>query len=295
MNPREPVAADEIDLRELFLTLWRRRWWIAGATVASGLIALALSLYVLPPVYESRTLIQLSEHSAPAYATPHAAAKVLTSLSFLEPIARAQGMPEAGGMVKAEPVRDTPMMVHLRVRYSDPARLEVLTDAILREFIRLGTQRVEERRQLIALRLETVNAQLAEVERTLRLSRQMLLRLQQGFPPGGAEGWFTRSFMLNAVGMTEGFYSSLLNAQRDLRVELLALEPPFLVQTPHIPPEPVSPRPLFNTALAVVLGIMVGVVGALLAGSLKGLQTRPTGAQVPPPASDPLRRGELEV
>lgn len=286
MDERGPVAADEIDLRELFLTLWRRRWWIVGVTVASGLIALASSLDMLPPVYESRALIQISEHSAPAYATPHAAAIVLTSLSFLEPIARAQGIPEAGRrlerMVRAEPVRET-RMLRLRIRYGDPARLDAFTDAVVSEFVRLGTQRVEERRRATSLRLEAVIAQIAEVEATLRLSRQTLARLQQSGPPDGTEGGFMRSFVLNTVGMAEGLVSGLLSAQRDLTVELLALEPPSLVQTPYIPPEPVSPRPLLNTTLAVVLGLMVGVVGALLAGSLKGLQAHPTGAQAPPP------------
>lgn len=74
MEQRRYVADDEIDLRELFLSLWHRRWVIAGITVAAGVLAAAVSLYVLPPVYESRTYIQLSEHSSPAYATPHAAA-----------------------------------------------------------------------------------------------------------------------------------------------------------------------------------------------------------------------------
>lgn len=267
MEARQPLPDDEIDLRQLFATLWRRRWTIVAVTVAAALIAAILSLFVIPPTYESRTYIHLSEHSSEAYATPQAASRVLTSVSSLEPIARASGITDTGRSlerrVRAEPVRDT-RMVYLRVRNGDPQRLRAFTDGIVREFLRRASQHVEQRRRLTENRLQTVRAQLADVEATLRQSRQTLARLQQGQALSGAEAVFARSFALNALGIIEDMYNSLLDTERDLRAELVALEPPMLVQEPFIPEQPVSPRPVLNTAIAVMLGLVAGTLWVLI-------------------------------
>ncbi len=50
MQSQRYTAEDEIDLRELFLGLWRRRWLILGVTAAAAVLAAGLSVYVLPPV-----------------------------------------------------------------------------------------------------------------------------------------------------------------------------------------------------------------------------------------------------
>lgn len=271
MEARQPVPDDEIDLRRLFATLWRGRWTIVAVTVTAALVAATLSLFVIPPTYESETEIHLSEHSAPLYATPHQAARVLTRLSFLQPIARAHGITETGRrlerLVRAEPVRDT-RIVRLRVRHGDPQRLHAFSDGIVREFMRRAARHVEQRRQLAESRLQVVRAQLAEVETTLKLSRQVLGNLQQGQALNGAEAGFARSFALNALVVSEGMYNGLLDAERGLRAELVVLEPPMLVQEPFIPEQPVSPRPVLNTAIAAMLGLMVGTMWVLIRGSL---------------------------
>lgn len=51
------VYEDEIDLREIVLTLWGGRGLIAGLTVGAALLALALSLWVLPEKYRATAFI----------------------------------------------------------------------------------------------------------------------------------------------------------------------------------------------------------------------------------------------
>lgn len=264
MQNRSYTAEDEIDLRQLSLGLWRRRWVILGVAAAAAALAAGVSLYVLPPVYESRTYIQLSEHSAQAYATPAAAARTLTSLSFLRPLAARHGIADGRRlerMVRAEPVRDT-RMVYLRIRYGDPERLRAFTQDIVREFLQLASQRVRERREATRRRLAAVQAQIREVQRTLQLSRQVLDRIQTS--RGGAESGFVRTFALNAAAVSGGVYSALVAAEKDLRAELVALELPSLVQEPYIPPEPVSPRPALNAAVAGTLGFLLTVFGVIV-------------------------------
>jgi LPS O-antigen subunit length determinant protein (WzzB/FepE family) len=127
--------------------------------------------------------------------------------------------------------------------------------------------------------LQTVRAQAADVEATVQQSLQVLARLQQDRALSGAEAGFVRSFTLNALGVSEGMYSSLLDAERDLRAELVALDPPVLVQEPFIPEEPVSPRPVLNTAIAVMLGLLVGTVWVLVRESWATAPTAATEAE----------------
>ena len=44
---------DEIDLRELFVVLWKHKIFILSITVIAALLTGLVSFYVLSPVYES--------------------------------------------------------------------------------------------------------------------------------------------------------------------------------------------------------------------------------------------------
>ena len=238
---RPYTAEDEIDLRELALLLWRRRTLILGVTVAAAVLAAGVSLYVLPPTYESRTSIQLSQYSTEAYATPASAVLVLTSMSFLRPLAARYGITDERKlerMVRAEPVRDT-RMVRLRIRDRDPERLRAFTQDVVREFLELASRSVRKRRELTRQQIAAIQAQLREVRRTLSLSREVLARVQDS--PSSADTGFTRSFALNAVSVSWLVFTELTAVEQKLQADLVAMELPSLVQAPYIPPKPVPP------------------------------------------------------
>jgi len=247
---------DEVDLRALALSLWSRRWLVLGATAAAALVAAAVSLTLVPPVYESRTYLQVSKHSAAAYATPQGAARALTSMSFLRPIASRHGIRDERKlerMVRAEVVRDT-QMVYLRIRDSDPDRLRAFTGDVVREFLRAASEKVLERRRLAEERYRAVVAQLRAVGRVAE-------RLGYGW---GSE----RSLASQTAGLSSQAlvlsYFELLKAQQQIAEELASIELPYVVQEPYIPPEPVSPRPGLNAAVAATLGFLAAVFGVLV-------------------------------
>lgn len=57
------VVEDEIDLRELFGTLWRAKWIIAGVSLLIGLVAAVVTLN-MPNVYKSEALLAPAEESS---------------------------------------------------------------------------------------------------------------------------------------------------------------------------------------------------------------------------------------
>jgi capsular polysaccharide biosynthesis protein len=259
-------SEDEIDIRGLLQTLWRRRWVIMALVAACGVLAATVSTLLLKPVYESRAQILLSEHSAPAYATAESAARILTGPAFLEPLARVAGLEATGGelqrMVQAVAVPET-RIVELRIRFRDRERLRVFAETVVREFVRRASPRVQERRRTIERRLAQVTAQLTELEQTVGVTRDTLEQLQRERPSDPA-AWFARSFVVNSLATSEQLYAGLLNVQRDLRNDLLGVEFPTVVQAPYVAARPVSPRPLLNTGVAVVLGLIAGTILAFV-------------------------------
>lgn len=251
MEGRSQFMEDEVDLRALGLSLWSRRWLVLGATAAAALVAAAASLTLVPPVYESRTYIQVSKHSAAAYATAQGAARVLTSMSLLRPIAARHGIRDERKlerMVKAEAVRDT-QMVYVRIRDSDPDRLRAFTSDVIREFLRLASERVLERRRLAQERYRAVAEQLRALGRVAE-------NLVDASGSDGSRAAVAAGFQLA--------HSELLKAQREIAEELASTELPYLVQEPYIPQRPVSPRPGLNAAVAATLGFLAAVFGVLV-------------------------------
>lgn len=61
---RESVEEDEIDLIELWGVIWPAKWFILGFTLFCTIIAVLLSLYVLPVIYKSGATLQPTASSS---------------------------------------------------------------------------------------------------------------------------------------------------------------------------------------------------------------------------------------
>lgn len=258
-----------------------------GAVTAAAVLAVGLlSFFLLPPIYESEGIIQLSQDSGPEYASLPSAVRVLTSRGFLSEVAKGAAVPataeELRDLLKVEPIRDT-QMVRLKVRYQDPLLARTLAQAVADRFIARAAERVNQKQRIVADQITQVEAQMAQVERLLGLSRDVLVRLQQnrGLPARG-DGFVT-SFVLNAASVSQGLRQGLQQDRRQLRLELLALTPPALIEAPTSPAKPVAPRKLLNVVLAAVLGFVAGVALTLTIEALS-----PVGSTKPliPPAPD---------
>lgn len=91
-----PVQAweDEIDLRQLIESIWRRRWFIASLVIAAVAAAGVLSYFVLPPRYESSITVDLLVPQATelglnpavfeALATSNRVLEAMVQLGFLD-------------------------------------------------------------------------------------------------------------------------------------------------------------------------------------------------------------------
>jgi capsular polysaccharide biosynthesis protein len=150
----------EIDLRILIKVL-RKRAWVIGLTLGLAIAtAGALSLFVLPPVYEAEVTLMATglEDRALRTATPTLEAAVdplarlpqmtlntyiaqLTSPRLLDQVARDLGWDATvwtpavlSGMIRAEVPRDT-NLIEVRVQSPDPVVARSLADALTQQFL----------------------------------------------------------------------------------------------------------------------------------------------------------------
>lgn len=274
-------ADDAIALREYLAVLWRRRVVAVALTAAVTLFGAALS-FVSPRVFESEAIIhlgaiQVRKDGPIVYVDSASIVAALTSPAFIEAVARDAGVRVRVGaltrMVRVGTAGDG-RLVRLRVQHTDGALAQRLNAALIRAVLTQVASQVQQTREAVEGRLREVDTQLAETDRILRLSRDMLVGLETGRAPKGAEGAFTRSYALSAMSTAGAVLHALHEARRDLELELIALQPPVVIAGPTLPSEPVAPRTARNIILAGLLGAIAGVATAFLVEYFK--PSRPT-------------------
>ena len=150
----------EIDLRNLIKVLRKRAWVVGLVLVLAIASAGALSLFVLPPVYEAEVTLMAAglQNRVVRTVAPTLEAAVdplarlpqmtlntyiaqLTSPRLLEQVARDLGLDTTvwtpgvlSGMIRAETPRDT-NLIKVRVHSSDPAVARSVADALTQRFL----------------------------------------------------------------------------------------------------------------------------------------------------------------
>ena len=273
---------DEIDLREYFAVMGRRKWTIIGVFLVAVIVAAVLSFFVLPPVYEASLLLQPAKGGGDVYADPNGLSSVLESEGFINRAASRIGLnpKTASFSVKATVVRNT-QLVRLSVRAGDPDLAARVAEA-------LAGLVVEESRPSIEQKRQTIQRQLAEISRLLETTAKTTADLRGIVEPllrqtgSTVEGVITRSYVANVLGTTDAFYNALLSAQGNLNLQMTDLQPVKLLGVQRSA-ELVAPRKALNVALAAVLGLMAGVMLAFFQEFLSA--PRPEAAPAPAPGT----------
>ena len=191
--PDRMVVDDEIDLRELLRVLWRGRRTIAGCALSAALVAVGLSVFVLPQAYESRVLllvtrpqVQIVDPSSPAFRTgelnvtartdPELSADGVATLArapaLIEEVARRAGVPVRKlESAQARAIRNS-SLVELRVRWSDPQTAQriaaVWAEVVVARARILASSRGQGSYALFGRRLDAALERLKVAEQALR-------------------------------------------------------------------------------------------------------------------------------
>ncbi len=200
MPEEQLLAADEIDLREYFRILRKRRWVVALVTALAVATSGVLSFLVLPPVYEARATILVANAVNPQQqrVTPNDAVGLegivnylarlpqltintyvsqLTSENMLKRAAKAMNLDPAAfpvdrlaRMVQAKAVKDT-NLIQITVSDTDAALATELANVLTREFLKFVSETNQDQ---LGRSVQFLEEQVKVVERDLAQARKKL-------------------------------------------------------------------------------------------------------------------------
>lgn len=292
--PPHDIPEDEIDLRDIILVLWRHRWFIIGVFLVSVLAGGIIISFAMAPVYRVHTVIALgqyppSTHTNPAapqnpggyvdiagqypssiYTNPAAVREMLLSDDFLwqvvgevRPNISEKDFQRFKDSIKVEQVKETGML-SISTETTDPKEGKAVLEKMVALFRDQSRSDFEQHRQLLTDQLSSVKARLLEVEKTIRETRQNLAALEAAPGLTRAEKDFRRFQLLEALQGFEDQHLALLDRYLGLEKELNSLEDVKVIQSPREPAYPEKPNRTLNIAVAGVLGLMVGILGAFI-------------------------------
>ncbi len=262
-----------MELAQYAMVIWRRWGLVALTTVLAAGAAAGFSL-TQTPIYRSSVTLEVQREGNPAEnayytalnneARANAYALQVTGPSVLARAAERLGLPgEAArlrGMLAVSQTADTGM-IEISARHPDPAMAKAVAEATGEVFIEEIKAQQESRYRTS---LAELDAQIAALEARIADTQAAIVSY------GNVDALTTAARAELAQLETQ-----LTNDETRLRVMLQSTEQFRLAMAQYddsvtvfspaeLPAAPVSPRPLRNTALATVVGGMIGVGTAFL-------------------------------
>jgi capsular exopolysaccharide synthesis family protein len=287
MLPAETAPHDEdaVDLRA-YLAVLGRRWKVAVIVVAlTVFVALALS-FSQGKRYRAESELLIREGNAealiadtPVVAANEAARQLNNEVRLFESEAVREAVDEAydGALevddVSASVVSDTSDVVRASVTAADPDDAAELVNLYVSTYLEVRrTQKVDELLAVgneIRTKVDELTARIAEVRAPLD---DIERRLQSD--PGDSALLAQRASTQESLAPTltplesqRAFYQSQLE-ELDLSTDVESAGGAQVIHTAEAPSSPVSPNPLRDGAVALVLGAVLGVGVAFLVDTL---------------------------
>lgn len=258
-----------MELRQYWDILRRWFWLVVLTAVVAGLAAFFFSMRQTP-IYEARTRLlvtQGSEGSTDLFGAntklTSTFAQVLASESMLEVAVEKVGLvgvdiKDLSQDVSVQPLRDT-QLIDLTVRFRSPTLAAELANMLPVVFADFYSQQQSARFQ------ETKNA-LQEALAGLDVqARQLEAELQALESSNSADDMIKRNLLSNQLAQVQNNYSDTLSQLQEIQLtEAKSLDTLAVVDPAKPDADPVSPRVLFNTLLATIVGAMIGLGAAFL-------------------------------
>lgn len=275
--PAEPLDDDQLDLRA-YVAVLRRRWrWIAGTIVVVVLAALALTVQQ-DPLYQATAEVlirqrateglftneQVVRNAADAERQLNNEVEVIESGSVRDVVDDAYDGPLDVDKVSARPASDRSDAVGISATGTDPDLVAELVNRYTAEYISYsGAQRVNDLLRTgaeIQAQIDDLDNQLDELNAPLRA-----IEAQLAADPGDDSLQAQREQVAEnlapqttAIENRQDFYRQQLE-NTELSARIIQSGGPELLTEAEPPASPISPQPIRNTALALVLGALLGI------------------------------------
>jgi uncharacterized protein involved in exopolysaccharide biosynthesis len=265
---------DEIDLRDIFRVLWKRRLLIIGVFVAAVLVAGVISLSMLP-VYTVSTIIAVGNFEDPVYTSQASARSIMLSDEFLQEVFGPLGPNATGsefmafkGSVKVEPVKGSDKLIEISVE--TPERQEGLK--AVEKMVWLYANRSEDsynkQKKILSDQLAVTQERLDVIDMEINQTREALQDMQDSSGPSEVQAEMRFSRTLDRLSGMETERSAQIDRSLDLQKQLELIKHLEVVSPAREPVSPIGPRKILIVGIAGMLGLMVGIFAAFLREAL---------------------------
>lgn len=266
---------DEIDLRDIFLVLWKNRILIAAIFLIAVVAAGAVSL-MMPSVYRASCIVALGNFDDPIYTTQAGASEIMLSDAFLVDLSGNLNLSlspsDLDGLrnrISVEPVKGSDRLLGISIETEDPAEGRRILEGMVLLFVSRSNKSYSEQRSLLMERLSATNQLLDSVEASINLTHQAMEEIESATGVSPLEKSLLLSYKLDYLQNAESQRLSLMDRQMDLTRQLRLMKPTEIVEAPAEPTAPVKPRRALIITVAGMLGLMLGVFVAFLREALQ--------------------------
>ena len=253
-SPDQPPASDVTDISEYIAILRARKWTVILVTLLVVAGALYFSFQQVP-IYESTSKILVKPVSSPTQVI--SGTSTLISLETEREILQSSEVAQRAGE-NIEPPESAADLVEqlevtvpgetevLEVTFSDPSPLRAqagataFTDAYLEYKTEQATEAIENLRRPLQSQIDELTAQLEETEAT---------------SPDDGVATEDRDVLISQIAVLRSQIAPLNS---------LVVDPGDVIQAADLPSEPASPNHMLNLALALFVGLALGVALAFL-------------------------------
>ncbi|KAB7628230.1 Wzz/FepE/Etk N-terminal domain-containing protein [Alkalilimnicola sp. S0819] len=253
---------NEISLFDLWEVLVCRRWWIIGALVVV-LLAAGAYLFLVPPVYESRSVVQLSKVAGVPVVTLE-----VTAMGLRE------------GYKVGDPDRPRPYLESVSKDESGGDALVITAlgqspDEAQAYLAMVARKLLEAQEQQFGSVLQIQRAAFNRVESQLSMLKQLLAAHQVAVVADGADEALRALLVLQSAGL-QASLQSLEERRAELALSLSrqSTYSASIIREPTLPVRPVRPQPVLVLLIALGLGGALGVSIALFVEFLQKARLR---------------------
>jgi len=288
-NLSREIANDEIDLVDLFLIIWKRKWMIVAVTLLVSVAAAGISL-VLPAVYRVVTILEPGKDAeGKLVENPQSIRENIISGAYNQVIAEATNLPLAEIPIFNVSVPKQTDLVKISVDSSKPEISIIVLKALLALIsetmdaqLNIKKSLVENELKAALVKEKALPQQIRQLELLTQETKSKIAELEntrkQSLPNPGSDGMSILLY-LNEIQNQQVFLNTLFqelielkgNQERaainvsNLQLKLASIHGTNIKKQPSIPEKPIKPKKTLIVALAFILALMGGIMLAFLA------------------------------
>jgi uncharacterized protein involved in exopolysaccharide biosynthesis len=265
---------DEIDLRDIFRVLWKRRQLIIGVFVAAVLVAGMIS-FAMPSVYKISSIITGGNFDDPVYTSQATMKNVMLSDEFalevfeqISPNATGSEFQTFKDSLKVEPV-NSDRLIEISVETKNKQEGLKAIEKMIQLYANRSEDSYNRQKKILSDQLAVTVQRLDIIDLEINQTSQALQGIQESIGSSAVQGEMQFSRTLDRLNGMQTQRSALIDRRLELQKQLELIRNLEVVQPAREPVNPIGPRRIMIVAIGGMLGMMIGIFAAFLREALE--------------------------